>query len=109
MTICTMKQDDLVPDGTYIVTDDGVADYAARWSYGYIVSKQTAQMANGGITFRHLDMQHGLVGVWKDSETGFYYVDLVEHISDRASALQLATERGEIAIWDLRERKEVRV
>ena len=86
-----------LPDGTYHLSrvTGKVEDYGAKWSFGYIVGK-------GPMTRQPL---HGeLFGVWTDPEDGTLYVNFVEHTSSRWYALKLAAERGEKAIYDLRER-----
>ena len=46
-----------------------------------------------------------IVGTWLND--GKIHVDAVEWIQDREQALEVAKERGEIAIWDCAETKEV--
>ena len=87
-----------LPDGTYQVSPltGEVRDYGVKWAYGYIV----------GVKPLDRPLRFGeLFGVW--SHEGEVYVDIVEHISDRGSALRIAAERGETAIYDLRERKVI--
>lgn len=55
----------------------------------------------------HLDASH--VGIWSDSATGETYLDVVRVIADRSIAELLAKATGEIAIWDLANKVEVRV
>ncbi len=88
-------------DGTFIIGRDGdtVLDYAARWSYGYIVGIRplTAE-----------DIQpYQKFGVWHHK--GVTHIDVVEHVSDRYEAFALAKRHNQIAVWDLREKKEVYV
>lgn len=47
-------------------------------------------------------------GSWRDSETGSVFYDAVEIYEDLQDALRAATERGELAIWDLTHAKEIR-
>jgi hypothetical protein len=92
-------------DGTYLIQPDGqVIDYAERWSYGYIVGVQDLSYL-GGSAF----ITPGLVGVWTDTDDGRVYVDRVKHVDALSDALDLAREHGELAIWDLREEKEIRL
>lgn len=46
-----------------------------------------------------------IVGTWLND--GKIHVDAVEWIEDRGKALEVAKKRGEIAIWDCAETKEV--
>ena len=55
----------------------------------------------------HLDA--ATVGIWSDSVTGETYLDVVQVIADRSVAEILARATGEIAIWDLANKVEVRV
>lgn len=75
-------------DGTYLQDRAGVwHDYAARWSYGYIVAIRPA-------TDVDIEEPYNLIGVWKNPESGHVYVDVVEHVSDIDTALDRARERG---------------
>lgn len=53
----------------------------------------------------HMVNDHPMVGTWLND--GKIHVDAVEWIEDRERALEVAKERGEIAIWDCAETKEV--
>ncbi|WP_029090044.1 hypothetical protein [Brevibacterium album] len=48
------------------------------------------------------------VGVWRDSDTGLVYVDASSIIADREDALAVARERGELAVWDRVNGREIR-
>lgn len=48
-------------------------------------------------------------GGWLDSETGKYYIDAVCIIEDLATALELAKENKQLAIFDLDNMREIRV
>lgn len=50
----------------------------------------------------------GVLGWWVDTDTGRTYVDASDVVSGRAAALELATARGELAVWDLAAAAEVR-
>lgn len=49
------------------------------------------------------------VGGWLDEETGTYYVDISQHFQDRDEALEFAASLGEKAIWDVVNRKDIKV
>lgn len=49
------------------------------------------------------------VGSWVDADTGRTYLDVADIVADRADALALAVQRGELAIWDLQHACEIRV
>lgn len=44
-------------------------------------------------------------GAWQD--WGLVYIDMVEIVSDRSVALELAADRGEVAIFDLDNNTEI--
>jgi len=49
------------------------------------------------------------VGGWTDSATGKRYVDVGVGTDALEIALAIARENSQIAIWDLKESKEIRV
>jgi len=48
-------------------------------------------------------------GVWTDSEDGKVYFDAVSHFRTLQASLFVGRQRGEIAIWDIANGKEIRV
>lgn len=93
-------------DGTYLIKPDGsIVNYGERWNYGYFVadgSKGVKLYAEPDAeTLLDVSMRsaNALVGVWTDY-TGVTYIDPTEHIADTETALKLAKDRGELAIWD---------
>lgn len=49
------------------------------------------------------------LGTWLDTTDGRVYIDVVESIANRDKALQIAKERGELAIFDTVAGDEIRV
>lgn len=49
------------------------------------------------------------VGGWRDEKSGDYFLDVVEVHQDKALALKLAKQRGELAIFDLSTGEEIRL
>lgn len=49
------------------------------------------------------------IGSWRDRATGRLWIDYGTRHADLDTALAIAHERGEIAIWDTVENKEIRV
>lgn len=49
------------------------------------------------------------LGGWIDTEENIAYVDLSQHFTDLRAALSMARLNDEIAIWDLKNGKEIRV
>lgn len=48
-------------------------------------------------------------GVWTDKESHVVYIDGVDHYGSISDALAYASERGEIAIWDVANAQEIRL
>lgn len=105
-------------DGTYLVTPYEIVNYGERWAYGYFVglpggySFSKGELVGLGLaTTRMLSELTGqsLIGWWTDPETGIVHIDPVEHVADYETAVAHARQRGELAIWDAREDREVRV
>jgi hypothetical protein len=60
---------------------------------------------------KHLDLLDNPVyfaGVWTDADTGKVYVDISRKVDDLYTALAIAESRGELAIWDVVNGKEIR-
>ncbi len=49
------------------------------------------------------------VGGWLDTETGKVYIEPIRIYQDLNAALKAAEHRGELAIYDLAEQKEIRI
>jgi hypothetical protein len=47
-------------------------------------------------------------GIWTDHDTGKVYVDISRNVTDLYTALAIAESRGELAIWDVTNGKEIR-
>lgn len=103
-------------DGTYLVKRDGsIVNYSERWNYGFFVAdgrkgfkldreiEPTASIQALG----YIHDYKTLVGVWTDTTTGIVYIDPVDHVSDYDSAIELAKDRGELAIWDAFKGEEI--
>lgn len=56
-----------------------------------------------------VDCDSTAFGAWRDSETGRDYVEPIQILTDRATALTVAAERGELAIYDLTNGVEIRI
>lgn len=48
-------------------------------------------------------------GVWTDSETGKIYFDMSLCISEKERALKIASEKNQLAIWDVKNKCEIRL
>jgi hypothetical protein len=48
-------------------------------------------------------------GVWVDTETGKIYFDGVSHFYSELVSVTIARARGEIAIWDIHNKAEIRL
>jgi len=116
MSACSMKAPQYISDGTYVLGKDSagndtVEDYAARWSYGYLVGHKEALPKSTSLPTVAQIVEalkvHRKVGVWTDPNTGTVYVDAVDHIPALSDALRIAKVRGELAIYSLMESKEI--
>lgn len=47
----------------------------------------------------------GYIGTWTDAD--IIYVDSAEWVADHTEAMKLASERGELAIWDIASMEEL--
>jgi fructokinase len=76
----------------------------------YVVSyKETQNSTNAYDVVKHA-LQNGLiVGGWKDSDTGKYYLDSCKLFDNYNEAINFAQQNDQIAIFDLKEFKEIRV
>lgn len=89
---------DALSDGTYVLENGNIHNYAARWSFGYIVGVRALELT---------DLRNYVViGVWHD-EDGTKYLDLVKHIHAYSDAIKFAKDHDQKAIYDLREEKVV--
>lgn len=75
----------------------------AKWSHRDV----------GDFITEHEDMLRSnpelFVGAWLNTETGMVHLDISERCETIGVALLLAGERDEIAIWDLKNSKEIRL
>jgi hypothetical protein len=91
----------LSPDGMYLITDDGVIDYAERWGYGYIVGIKPMAITD--------DVDGGkLFGIWTD-ENGQRHYDLVKHVDSLPDAIKLGKETNQRCIYGLRDQEVVHI
>lgn len=49
------------------------------------------------------------VGLWLDKVSNRVYVDAIEVVDDLAPAMNLGASRGELAIWDISMKREIRL
>lgn len=49
------------------------------------------------------------VGYWRDSSTGEYHIDAVDHVYTLEGAFRLGSLRKEIAVWDIENEREIRI
>lgn len=105
----------LFQDGTYYKDSRGhVFNYGERWEYGYIVgiewvgfSSPNAKWNDNYISNIISELPNNtLFGIWTD-DAQFVYLDLVKHVDDYNSAMELARANKERAIWDLRAHKSI--
>jgi hypothetical protein len=58
----------------------------------YLTAVSTITRRAGGV---------GYIGAWKNDETGWVHIDASDHVPDFESAVRIAQERGELAIWEI--------
>lgn len=56
-----------------------------------------------------MDAESVYLGTWIDTDTDTVYFDVSEHFTDRTEAMRVARLRGELAIWDIANGKEIRL
>lgn len=104
----------IITEGTYQIVDGELVAHGAM--EGFYVGKGNGRQFFPGFHCDGYDVlmltqfnNWSLVGVWTDSETGIQYVDPVAHLLWRDNALAMASRNGELAIWDIRKQREVRL
>lgn len=95
-------------DGTFSV------DGAALPMHGYYVGSGATITGHPDV-FDTLSVQlfvnrssAPFIGVWTDTETGIVYLDETRWFESKSDALQFASARGELAIWDIANTEETR-
>jgi hypothetical protein len=84
-------------DGTYKKTVDGFVEAESNFGY-WVASAETTPE----------DLSLGdYLGVWTDPETGKTWYDKTHFIEDLGTALILAREWKQLAIWDNRNNKAI--
>ncbi len=72
---------------------------------GFVVAYEETQNSfdEAGLLrcYEHAANHGGWVGGWLDTESGKYYFDSVEIVTDRKQALQMGARNKQIAIFDL--------
>jgi len=84
-------------DGTYLITDSGIVDYAERWSYGYVVRLRELDIT---------DLKTGtLFQVRTDSDSVQYA--LVRHVDAIQDATALALDFDQNEMYGLFEQEVI--
>ncbi len=86
-------------DGTYRVEMIGAS--RVELTDGYVVATRSIAREADVPTLGEL------FGRWTDPDTGTVYWDAVEVIADQGTALDVAAARGEIAVWDAANGREI--
>lgn len=98
------------PDGFTMDSLGNVRDYDKGFavaSHSYASPEDIARnnpnvLASGDVSSLHF-------GAWKDKATGATIIDAVEIIGDRDRAFDVAWERGQTAIYDFANKRELRL
>lgn len=91
-----------VPAAGYLIGGIDSAEFAQPIDFGHVsefVSHNEELLTSGSF----------YLGAWRDSETDHVWLDVVEWEAFRMAALETATKRKEIAVWDLKSGTEIRV
>lgn len=89
-------------------------DFSGNWpTSGYCVADAATQNSfgpAGTLRAARYAQDHGLyLGGWYDTKSGQYYLDATHVIQDLETALALAREHGQLAIFDLNTCEEIRL
>lgn len=110
-----VKFSDVLEDGTYMVDAHGDL-HRMEYDTGYMVGVHPITVKQDGhaVFLNRVDGDDEipkltLVGRWTDESDGFVYWDEVEVIDNLLDAGNIARSRGELAIWDNLNNKEIRV
>ena len=106
-----------------------LANIAVNNSYGFTVDAQTLEPITKGYAVALVDTQNSFgisglakvveyinnnkrvnaVGGWLDTESNKYYFDATVVLDDLADAIELGKSNGQIAIFDLNKKEEIRL
>lgn len=101
-----MRFSDVTEDGTYMVDAHGDL-HRMEYSTGYMVGVKSISW--NFIRVVEEIPKLTLVGRWTDESSGIVYWDKVELVTNLLKAGNKARKRGELAIWDNFNGKEIRV
>lgn len=98
-------------DGTISAYDNPLprAGYYVGGKFPSLVYKSVSEIDRGEIAWWVGSNKAAFYGVWVDSQTGKVYFDGVTHMQTEQYAVQLGHQRGEIAVWDIANGREIRV
>ena len=86
----------------------GVPEYSQKFAGESWVDRAAA--AHRFIAAHVAEWRRGAYfGIWVDAADATMYLDVSERFYDRETALSAARQRGEIAIWDVANSREIRV
>ena len=109
-----------IADALYALKDqgatvdrDGIANpydtgYYVGGLYPSLVFDSVHTMDRGEVAWWIGNHPANLYGVWEDDETGKVYVDAVQWDVSRRAAVQVGRDRGELAVWDIKNSREIR-
>ncbi len=90
--------------------------YLSKSKSRYIVSYKNIYLGKNPSNFDGLILRidkfvkseaYDSIGGWKDTETGNYYLDANLHFHKLETALQVAKNNGELAIFDIKQNKVI--
>jgi hypothetical protein len=105
-------------DTTIFLSEEGEPDM------GYLVGRRTYNLRIGRSiadsmsafplvrawleTVQHVVNSDNTIGSWTDADTGDFHLDVCDVFDNLFVAREHAAKRGELAIWDIEEAREIR-
>lgn len=91
-----------VPTKGYMVSESGRSQVLSGRVAPHAVSAYAARNADA------LSQPGSYIGGWRDSKSGKTYLDVSHNIPRQRSAVKAGKERNQIAIWDVKRKREIR-
>ena len=87
---------------------------------GYMVSRAGSELVLDGLSrddlaqfaqayHEELDSSDTYLGVWEDAETGLVYLDISDNMDDLDAAWDVGIERGQLAIYAVKQEETIRL
>lgn len=95
-----------VPTDGYMVSESGGYHFDAS-----LLGSVQGESFVYDFVFNHVGLyEEGMfLGFWIDEKSNEVWLDVSQHFSEKSDALDIAALRGELAIWDIAEAREIRL